>query len=54
MQESLKSELRLRRYGEKKLLGPICNFWKVDRVNLELFQKSGVFLKFCGPRVDFE
>jgi hypothetical protein len=33
----MKSELRLRRYGEKKLYGPICNFWKVARVNLELF-----------------
>jgi hypothetical protein len=30
-QESLKSELRLRIYGEKKLYGPIWNFWKVAR-----------------------
>jgi hypothetical protein len=28
-QKSLKSELRLRRYGEKKLWGFFCNFWKV-------------------------
>jgi hypothetical protein len=27
-QESPKSELRLQRYDEKKLRGPICNFWK--------------------------
>jgi hypothetical protein len=30
-QESSKSELRLRRYGEKKLRGFFCNFWKVAR-----------------------
>jgi hypothetical protein len=36
-QESWKSELQLQRYGEKKLQGPFCNFWKVTRVNLELF-----------------
>jgi hypothetical protein len=35
VQESLKLELRLRRYGEKKLLGHICNLWKVARVNLK-------------------
>jgi hypothetical protein len=39
-QESPKSELLLQRYGEKKLLGRICNFWKVARVNLELFTKN--------------
>jgi hypothetical protein len=33
----MKSELRLQRYDEKKLHGPFCNFWKVARVNLELF-----------------
>jgi hypothetical protein len=38
-QESMKSELWLQRYGEKKLWGPFCNFWKVARVNLELFFK---------------
>jgi hypothetical protein len=27
-QESLDLELRLQRYGKKKLYGPICNFWK--------------------------
>jgi hypothetical protein len=30
-QESSKSELRLQRYGEKKLRGPFCNFWEVAR-----------------------
>jgi hypothetical protein len=30
-QESPKSELRLRRYDEKKLYGPIWNFQKVAR-----------------------
>jgi hypothetical protein len=30
-QESLKSELRLQRYGEKKLRGFFWNFWKVAR-----------------------
>jgi hypothetical protein len=38
-QESPKSELRLQRCGEKKLRGPFCNFWKMARVNLELFFK---------------
>jgi hypothetical protein len=38
-QESPKSELRLRRYGERKLEGPICNFWKRLGVYLELFLK---------------
>jgi hypothetical protein len=40
VQESPKSELRLRRYGEKKLRGPFCNFWKVARAKLELFSKT--------------
>jgi hypothetical protein len=34
-----KSELRLQRYGKKKFWGTFCNFWKVARVNLELFFK---------------
>jgi hypothetical protein len=38
-QESPKSELWLQRYGEMKFWGPFCNFWKVARVNLELFFK---------------
>jgi hypothetical protein len=38
-QQSPKSELQLRRSGKKKLRGPFCNFWKVARVNLELFFK---------------
>jgi hypothetical protein len=38
-QELLKSELRLQRYGEKKLRVTFCNFWKVARVNLELIFK---------------
>jgi hypothetical protein len=29
VQESLKLELRLQRYGEEKLYEPIWNFWKV-------------------------
>jgi hypothetical protein len=36
-QDSPKSQLRLQRYGDKTLRGPFCNFWKVARVNLELF-----------------
>jgi hypothetical protein len=32
-QESLESELRLKRYGYLKFQGPICNFWKVSRAN---------------------
>jgi hypothetical protein len=36
-EESPKSELRLQRYGEKKLRGPLCNFWKVARGILEIF-----------------
>jgi hypothetical protein len=39
VQESQKSELRLQRYGKKKLWGPFRNFWKVARVNLGLFFK---------------
>jgi hypothetical protein len=39
VQESLKSELRLRRYGESKLWGHICNFWMWLGVYLKLFLK---------------
>jgi hypothetical protein len=39
VQESLDSEFRLQRYGEKKLQGPICNFWKYLGLYLELFLK---------------
>jgi hypothetical protein len=42
-QESPKSELQLQRCGKNKLQGPVCNFWKMARVNLELF------FKFQGP-----
>jgi hypothetical protein len=38
-QESLGLVLRLQRYGEKKLSGPICNFWKWLGLYLELFLK---------------
>jgi hypothetical protein len=38
--ESLNLKLRLQRYGEKKLYGPIYNFWKWLGVYLELFLKS--------------
>jgi hypothetical protein len=44
-QELPKSELRLQRYDETKLHGPICNFWKVARANLEYF---------LNPKVLFE
>jgi hypothetical protein len=30
-QELPKLELQLKRYGEKKLQGPFCNFWEVAR-----------------------
>jgi hypothetical protein len=30
-QELPKLELQLKRYGEKKLRGPFCNFWEVAR-----------------------
>jgi hypothetical protein len=47
-QESPKSELRLRRYGEKKLWGPFYNFWKVARAKLELFLKTrGLLENLC-------
>jgi hypothetical protein len=39
VKESLNLGLRLQRYGEKKLQGPICNFWKQLGVYLELFSK---------------
>jgi hypothetical protein len=40
VQESPKSELRLRRYGEKKLWEPFCNFRKWLGADLELFSKT--------------
>jgi hypothetical protein len=39
VKESLNLELRLQRYGEKMLEGPICNFWKWLGVYLELLSK---------------
>jgi hypothetical protein len=39
VKESLNLELRLQRYGKKTLEGPICNFWKLLGVYLELFSK---------------
>jgi hypothetical protein len=39
VQESPKSELWLQRCGEKKLEGPICNFWKWLGLYLEIFSK---------------
>jgi hypothetical protein len=39
-QESPKLELRLQRYGEKKLWGPFYNFWKWLGLYLELFSKT--------------
>jgi hypothetical protein len=40
VQESLKSELWFRRYGEKKLRGPFCIFWKVAWAKLEFIFKN--------------
>jgi hypothetical protein len=37
--ESLNLLLRLQRYGEKKLYGPICNLWKWLGLNFELISK---------------
>jgi hypothetical protein len=51
VKESLNLELRLQRYGEKKLWGPICNFWMWLWVYLELFSKiRGASNKYvdCG------
>jgi hypothetical protein len=42
VKESMNLELRLQRYDEKKLLGPICNFWKWLGVYLEIFSKPKV------------
>jgi hypothetical protein len=54
-QESLKSELQLRRYGEKKLRGfffVISGKWL--GVFLEIFQKPGVFPEFLGLQLDYK
>jgi hypothetical protein len=53
VQESPKSELRLQRYGEKKLWGPFCNFWEVARGIFGNILKTRVFLKICGLQVDY-
>jgi hypothetical protein len=54
-QELPKSELRLRRYGEKKLYGPIWNFWKVYRAIFGItFENQGVFLKIHGLQLDYK
>jgi hypothetical protein len=51
-QESPTSELRLQRYGEKKLWGHLCNFWKVVRgIFGIIFENHGVFLKIHGLRL---
>jgi hypothetical protein len=50
-QESLDLELRLQRYDEKNLYGPICNFWKWLGPYLELFLKTRGLLEIfvdCG------
>jgi hypothetical protein len=55
VQESPKSELRLQRYGEKKLYGPIYNFWKWLELYVKLFLKiRGSYWKFvdCGLILD--
>jgi hypothetical protein len=47
VQESSKSVLRLQRYGEKKLEGPIWNFWKVARAIFgNIFENQGSSWKF--------
>jgi hypothetical protein len=54
-QESMKSELRLRRYGEKKLWEPIWNFWKVPRCIFgNIIENLRVLLKFCGLQVNYK
>jgi hypothetical protein len=52
-QESPKSELRLQRYGEKKLRGPFCNFWEVARGIFGNISK-GSSQNFCGLRLDYK
>jgi hypothetical protein len=55
VQESPKPELRLRRYGEKKLRGFFCNFWEVARgIFGIIFENQGVFLKIHGLRLDYK
>jgi hypothetical protein len=54
-QESPKSELQLQRYGEKKLQGPFCNFWKWLGVYMEIFSKPKVLFtrnEDCGLIMD--
>jgi hypothetical protein len=54
-QESPKSELWLRRYREKKLRGPLCNFWKWLGLYLELFSETrGLVRNFRGLRLDYK
>jgi hypothetical protein len=43
-QESLDLESRLQIYGQKKLYGLICNFWKWLGLYLELFSKTRCLL----------
>jgi hypothetical protein len=50
-QKSPKSELRLRRYGEKKFWGFFCNFWKVARGIFGNISKTRGLLRifvYCG------
>jgi hypothetical protein len=54
-QESMKSELRLRRYGEKKLWRPIWIFWKEARgIFRNIFENPMVLLKFHGLWVNYK
>jgi hypothetical protein len=54
-QESLKSKLRLQRYGEKKFQEPIWNFWKVTGANLEIYSESkGYVWNIIGLRLHFK
>jgi hypothetical protein len=52
-QESPKSELRLQRYGEKKLRGPFCNFWEVAKGIFGNISKRSS-QKFCVLRLDYK
>jgi hypothetical protein len=55
VQESLKSELQMRRYGEKKLRGFFVIFWEMARgIFGIIFENQGVFLKIHGGQLDYK
>jgi hypothetical protein len=53
-QVSPKLELRLQRYGDKKLYGPIWNFWKVARAILGIFLKTKGLLRNLGTATQLQ